>query len=28
VKRPLTGDVKIFSPYKVLTSPLTLEAKK
>jgi hypothetical protein len=28
VQRPLTGNVKVFSPFEVLSSPLTLEAKK
>jgi hypothetical protein len=28
VQRPLTGNVQISSPFQVLTSPLTLEAKK
>jgi len=28
VQRPLTGKIQIFSPYQVLTSPLTLEPKK
>jgi hypothetical protein len=28
VQRPLTGNVKFASPFEVLASPLTLEAKK
>jgi hypothetical protein len=28
VQRPMTGSVKIFSPFEVVTTPLTLEEKK
>jgi hypothetical protein len=28
VKRPMTGTVKIFSPFQVSAAPLMLEAKK